>query len=722
MLFLNYFRYFIFFCLINFSGIFCCLPLNFLAAHDEHSNLMQDLMIVNYWSQRQAEKFPVTYNHLLQGGYFSMPSARMGQEGETAGGYGYIPPYIHYSVRFQLVDFLEVTGNYRIFKGVADPVLTHHGFGDFSDKGANVKLSLFSPEASRYKLPGFAIGFEDFLGTRAFKAFYFVATQVFLDQNVELSLGFGTDRIRGLFGGMSWMPFRHYQWKYLRSLAFVLEYDAIPYHDQTIEKHPKGRHKFTHWHLGVKYRLLDNIDLSLAYIRGEKLAFTLSTFYNFGMTKGIIPKFQDPLPYRAPVINQPIDGLRPEDVVAQEFFYAMRHQGFEVREIWLSYRENKKILRFKVTNALYREEKEMRTRLQSVLGALAPDNVDIIIVTLDIITIPIQEVTYQTEFLRRFRQQEMGRYELDLVSPWHEVTYINPYESKLLFKQRAEWYNIEVMPKTQTLFGSALGKFKYALGLSLGINGFLFDNIYYSTKFGYFALSDLHHISDFDILNPSQIINVRSDSINYFKQKSITIDEAYAEKIWNWGKGWYTRLSLGLFEQMYGGVAVEWLYYPVGSDFAIGMDLALLKKRHPEGIGFTNEIRKLKGFHPTYRKYTATQFFLNLYYNWRPADLQFKMSIGRFLAYDIGVRTEVSRYFPSGLQLGFWYTYTNGKDRINNSIYHDKGLFFSIPLDIFYTKTSRSRWGYGMAAWLRDVGARAFTGAEIHYLIDQERL
>ena len=92
-----------------------------------------------------------------------MPSARMGEEGEIGVGYGWGPPYINYSARFQLVDFLEVTGNYRIFKGVDDPILTRHGFGDYSDKGANVKLSLFSPEDSHYRLPGFAIGLEDFI-------------------------------------------------------------------------------------------------------------------------------------------------------------------------------------------------------------------------------------------------------------------------------------------------------------------------------------------------------------------------------------------------------------------------------------------------------------------------------------------------------------------------------------------------------------------------------
>jgi Exopolysaccharide biosynthesis protein YbjH len=165
-------------------------PENAISYDDGESSLMEDLLIVNYWNQRLNEKFPISYNHLLQGGYFSMPSARMGKEGEIGIGYGYVPPYILYNARFQLVNFLEISGNYRIFKGVADPVLTRAGFGDFSDKGANLKLSLFSAEESRYQLPGLAIGLEDFIGTKAFRACYVVLTKVFLKQNLEITLGF----------------------------------------------------------------------------------------------------------------------------------------------------------------------------------------------------------------------------------------------------------------------------------------------------------------------------------------------------------------------------------------------------------------------------------------------------------------------------------------------------------------------------------------------------
>ena len=137
-----------------------------------------------------------------------MPSARMGCEGDIGVGFAYVPPYHLWNLRCQFTDRLEVSGSYRVFSGVDDPVLTQHGFGDFSDKGANFKFSLFSPEDSGYALPGVAIGLENCFGSRAFSAQYVVMTQVFLDHKIEFSVGYGRHSIKGWFGGLCWMPFR----------------------------------------------------------------------------------------------------------------------------------------------------------------------------------------------------------------------------------------------------------------------------------------------------------------------------------------------------------------------------------------------------------------------------------------------------------------------------------------------------------------------------------
>lgn len=681
---------------------------------------MRDLLIVDYWNQCNSERLPVTFNNFQQGGYINMPSARMGAEGEIGGGYSSVPPYRIYNLRFQLLKQFELTFNYRIFKGIPDPLMGRCGFGDFSDKGANFKFSLFSPEDSHYALPGVSIGCDDFLGTRAFKAQYIVLTQVLLKYNMEFSLGYGRQRIKGFFGGISWFPFRKSPNPYLQELSFTTEYDGTDYKNKHVEPHPDGRFSKTPWNFGFKYRLWD-LDFSLAWVRGSEMAFSASGFFNFGHTKGIIPKIDDSLPYKSPVNLEEIGPLRPEDVLVQDLIYAFRDQGMEIIEAWFSYECDEKVLRLLIMNNIYREEKCVRERLNCLLSSLIPSDIDCVIVTIETDDLPVQEYHYHTAFLQAYLAKEIGRHELNILTPLREASLPNPYVSKLIFKKRKELWNIELMPKTIFLFGSSKGKLKYALGLTLALNGFLFDDLFYSFKFGYFFFSNLHDISDIDWVNPSQLVNVRTDVINYLKQKSISVDEAYVQKMMNMGNGWYARSAIGLFEIEYGGVAGEVLYYPVNSDWAVGVDAAIVKKRTYTGVGFTNRARILKGFKPHHVKFLGTQYFLTAYYDCKDISMDFKVSAGKFLAFDYGTRFEVSRYYPSGFRISFWYTYTSAHDIVNCHRYQDKGIAFSMPLDIFYTKSSRSRWGYGMSAWLRDVGVRAFTGPQLYDIINDQR-
>lgn len=723
------YRFFSLFLFFIYFPLFCFglrahewLENNIPEPRDAMSRLLDDLLIVEKCNQRLTDHLPITYNHLLQGGLFNMPSARMGEEGEMGIGYGAIPPYCLYSLRLQLVRSLEVSGNYRIFRGVDDPILTHHGFGDFSDKGANLKLALWHGEDTQFALPSLAIGLEDFMGTRAFKAYYCVATQQFLKWNLEFSIGYGCHRMRGWFGGAIWFPFRTTPLTFLSPLSIGVEYDAIPYQDELIEKHPKGRVKRSAWQWGMKYRAFDCVDISLAYIRGTQWAATISTYYQFGHTTGLLPKWGDRPPYTAPVNFHPLGSDRPAALFAQEWIYAFREQGLDISHIWLLDEEGQQVLRIHLRNHTYREEHVLRMRLHALLTSLLPSNIATIIICLETGEMPIQEWRYDALLLRRLSQEKLGTYELELLTPCLEVSRLPTYTSFLLFSRPADRWHLALIPKIRTLFGSARGKFKYALGCAANCNGNLPYNLFYSCTLGYLPLTDLQGVKDFDILNPSSLINVRSDGIRYARQRSVTLDEGYIEKLWNCGKGFYARLATGWFEPAYGGAAVEWLYYASQANWAIGMEGAVVKKRALHGIGFSKRIRKLYSVHRRrYIPFLGSQYFLNFYYDCRQIGLELRLSAGQFLARDLGISTELSRYFPSGLRIGFWYTYTNGKDIINGSIYHDKGVFFSIPLDLFCPYTSRERWGYGMSAWLRDVGASAITGHHLYDLIAQER-
>ncbi len=686
-------------------------------------DLEKDLQVVEWVNCHLNNRMPVYFNHLLYGGYWNMPSSRMGKEGDIGIGWSHVPPYDNYNLRLQLFKHVELSGNYRVFRGVEDHALSKHGFGDFSDKGANVKAAFWFPEDSQYSIPGFAIGWEDFLGTKAFEARYAVLTQVFPDWNLELSLGYGDLRINGWFGGVAWMPFRNRCNSYLKDLALVAEYDAIPYKSKSKEPHPEGRTVSSPINFGIKYRLWDCFDFSGSYVRGEKWAFSLSSFFSLGTCKGIMPKIENPLPYSAPRIFEPIGPLRPCDVLVQELYSAFEYQGMSLMQVWLSSDQcGQSILRLEVENCTWRYEDCLRERLSLLLAYLVPNNVDYVVVELQVDGLPIQEYHYKTEYLRLFADSVICPYEFSLLNRISEVSRKQYCDHRLIYKESLPRYCIEIFPKTYTAFGSAKGKFKYLLGVNFGACGYFWGDWYYSLLFGYPLVSNLHHVTDVDKINPSQLVNVRTDSINYYKHDGLTVDEAYIEKNWNLGKGNYFRTALGLFEEAYGGIAGEWLYYPVSSRFAVGIEGAYLRKRTYTGVGFTDRVRKLKGYTPTYvEPFYPSQYFVNFYYNFEQFDLDLELKGGKFLANDWGVRSEFSRYYPSGLRLYAWYTYTDGRDRVNGHIYYDKGIGFSIPLDIFLPRSCCNRYRYSISAWLRDVGAISLTGNPLYWKIRNQR-
>lgn len=689
---------------------------------EKSERLIDDLQIVEYWDCRINQRLPVFYNHLLQGGYINMPSARMGADGELAFGYSWVPPYHNWNFRAQLLKQLELTLNYRVFRGIKDPVLSEFGYGDFTDKGANAKFALFLPEDSGYLLPGIAVGLDDFLGTRAFKSRYIVATQVLLDLDLEASLGWGEWRIRGFFGGFSWMPFRRFPKSYLSTLSLCAEYDAIPYKSKTREPHPDGRVKKNPINFGVKWRLGNAVDFSASYVRGDAFAFSASTFYNFGETKGFVPKVNNPLPYRAPINCEPLGAIRSESMLSQELIYAFHDQKLELLDASIHYGCSlQKTLRLCIYNDCYRLEHLLREQLNDLLASLIPADIDRVNVVVLSEGFPIQEYHYYMPYVREYGSGSIGPYELKVLTPLCEVSYPDPLCSTPLFESHRSPYYFSLLPDLRSFFGSSKGKFKFTFGFLAGVEGYLYKDLYYCAKAGCLFFSDLHGVTGIDRLNPSQIINVRSDLPIYLNQRGLTVSELYLRKIWNLGKGWYQKVALGYFEREYGGVALELLRYPVNSRWAFGIEGALLGKRNPSGLGFTNKVRKLHGFIPSYRKFVGYQYFANLYYDWQEINMDFRLKAGKFLARDTGVRYELSRYFPSGLRLTMWYTRTNGHDRLNGQTYYDKGVMISMPLDIFYTCSSRSRWRYGMSAWLRDVGATALNGGELYYLINDQR-
>lgn len=685
--------------------------------------LERDLAVADYYQSKECIRLPTTYNYYLQGGLFAMPSARMGDDGEISFGFSTTPNYYNWNGRVQLLPLLEITGSYRVLRGVDDPLLSPHGFGDLSDKGANFKIALWKPEDSNYLLPAIAFGWDDFLGTKRFQSQYVVLTQVVPWLNLEATLGWGRERIRGFFGGIQFFPFLQLGNYWLKDFSLGIEYDATPYENIRYEPNQFARDQKSKINFGMKYRFMDFMDLSLAYLKGEKLAVSASLEYNFGHTEGFLPKCNDKLPYTSPKNFEPLNEFRPPDYFMEELYMAFCDQGLGLLDAYIYYDScNNSVLKIRFQNLKYRYFSEIEKRLIYLMSSLLPQDIDRVIAVQETYGMSIQEFDFWGLYLRQFCGRDICLYEMQTVSSVHEVTCIDSLHPVKLFHKPLQPFAYYVLPRTHTYFGSSKGKFKYATGLTLGVNGFITPwEFYYSFQLGYLLFSSLGDASDIDMLNPSQLPNVHTDIVTYEKQAGVQLDELYLQKNLAIGYGFYSRASLGYFDPAYAGFASEVLYYPLCSPFAVGVEGAVVFKRTYGGLGFTNKVRQLEGFRPTFHKFVGTQYFLDLYYDHVPCALSAKLSLGKFLANDWGARAELCRYFESGLRIFFWYTVTNGNDKVNGHTYYDKGVGFSMPLDIFFSCSSIERFGYAMSAWLRDVGYRTPVGEGLYDLIYYER-
>ncbi len=692
-------------------------------------SLLETLELIWEW-EKEPHIYPVFYNSLMIGGYIEMPSAQMNNEGTLGVGFASNSPYRYYSVAAQPYPLLELSVSYRVFVGIPDCVFGDKGYGDQADRGFNFKLAVLRAEDSEYVLPGIAVGMEDATGTSLFLSRYVVATQIFPSFNLECSLGWGSGRIHGLFGGAMWVPWRTQGPDFLRNLALVAEYDAIDYDNPKREPHPDGRSQKSKINGAIKYRLFEVVDTSISYIRGECWAATINAHYNLGDTHGWLPKMKDAPYYAAPINQEPLNTYRPHTRFISEVAYALKDQGLRLIDGHLSpaiHPEREDFLydlHLEIENPTYRSEVQVHERIAQLLAYLTPQNISRIYVVLVDSGIPVLQYTFRNRFFQDFTERRIGLAELSILSMPQDPSPFIKNDAWLIYRQNPKRFSIAFTPNYQTYFGSSQGKFKYDLGAAALCFGTLPGNIYYQTVLTMTMCSSKQNSGDFDTLNPSQLDNLISDSVRYHVPGELSVDQLYLEKNCDLGHKWFGRASVGYFQVEFGGFAGELLYYPVNSHLAVGFSGAVLKKRCYEGLRFTDTLRHFDGFTPVYRHYNwLQQYFVDFYYDLPQLQTELSLSPGRFLAGDYGARCTWTRYFSNGFQLFAWYTWTNGHDKVNGKIYHDKGIGLSIPLDFFAMRSKRSRFTYSISAWLRDVGVRSATGRPLYTTLrDQRRL
>lgn len=192
----------------------------------------------------------------------------------------------------------------------------------------------------------------------------------------------------------------------------------------------------------------------------------------------------------------------------------------------------------------------------------------------------------------------------------------------------------------------------------------------------------------FNYTNPPQdshLPRVRTHVRDYV-QNDVYVNNLQANYFQSLGNGFYGQVYGGYLETMYGGAGAEVLYRPLDSDWAFGVDANYVKQRDWRSA---QDMMK-------FTDYSVKTGHLTAY--WNPSfaqDVLVKASVGQYLAGDKGGTLEIAKRFDSGVVVGGYATITNASPDEYGEGDFTKGVYVSVPLDLFssgYNPQSRGDW------------------------------
>ncbi len=639
------------------------------------------------------KQVPVFMNYYGSIGYFAMPSARMQNEGEAAMSVSSVFPYYIVNAKIQLYSILDLFFNYLIFRDSKDSLLSPKGYGNDAERMMNFKLGIIKSSWFSYSfIPDISFGMDDYMGTKRFLSSYAVATWQLWKYMSEFSIGYGTGRKKGFFGAFLISPFLQTGFAPLKNLSFCMEYDSNNYREW-VHEHYLGKKANVPLNAGLLYQY-EGLFCSVSSIRGKKIAGSLGLKLSF--EKDLMLKSKDPsLPKRYVTSTFSNNHLHDQ----------LQGQRFKVLDI----SNCADSCYVDIENPCYREEKELKRRIVASLGCYLAQNYEIRIFQQGIY---VWKYVFSKKLIEEFRK---GKISLETLVFLVKKQTVDCGNNKIFSKNLSQISQFHIWPKLTPYFGSSTGKFKYDLGLQGGFEGML-RSVMFELNGSLTFKSSQTEIKKQDTLNPSKLLQVRSDLLEYYHQSKWHLERAYLQKNFNIFPNHFLKFSLGYFELAYGGVAIEWLYQ-LSPIFSLGVESSLHKKRNYQGMGFSKYIIQNTDTSEIKRDSLRMQYFLDLYLNIPCISSNFQFSLGQFLANDKGIKILMQKTFLTGVSVGGWITYTNAKDVINQKRYFDKGVQLRIPFDFFMSKSSKKDVSYVIPFWLRDCGVRGKTGKGLYDVV-----
>ncbi len=672
--------------------------------------------------------YPNSYNPSYSNygtlGLIQMPSARFHKAGSLGFSWSDVDPYLRGSILAYPFDWFEASYQYTdINNALYSDVPLFSGNQSYKDKSFDLKVRLLK-ESDFF--PALAIGARDLAGTGVFSSEYVVASKKLGNLDLSLGLGWGTlsrDKISnplsrissefdtreldmntkggefnvgyffsgemGVFGGAEILI------PNMKGLRFKVEYDSTDYN---LEGFPDGSSSFnlayepvrrssSPVNFGFTFPYSKFLHFKLNYVKGNTLNFGFSLQGNFGKKKGFVRKFDKAPDVPNGSIVKKLNSEKDDLFIYKSLLKYLAEEDLYLQKANLS--ENNSKLEMTYTQSTHDSYIRASGRVMHIADTILPDSVNEISISNTNAAMGMHEIVFDRQVYSKNKKTNSFQLtaKFSKVSGFHDDKKKKyGFVPKNIFPE--SYYSIS--PSVRSQIGGPDGFFFGDLRISAVTQTILKKGLTFTTASSIGVYDNLDELS----LNPDSILpHVRTDIVSYLKEgRKFSLNRAQLNSFYAPFQDVYTKLSVGILEEMFGGFGGEVLWRPFDKDFAVGAEVWRVKQRDYD--------MRLK-----FRDYEVSTGYINFYYREPKSSIVLAVKGGRFLAGDSGFNFDFSRIFPSGLRLGAFFALTDiSEDEFGEGSF-DKGFYFHIPIHVFLTNHQRGLENFGLRPITRDGAA-----------------
>ena len=582
--------------------------------------------------------FAITASNTGLTGLWEYPTAEMPGDGQGRFGLTKATPYGFYFLDLAWLPWLEVNARFDTFNSI------YTGQGRrYMDKAIDLKFMLWhTKDPDKWYLPSLAGGVVDMMGTELMKAYYGAATWRY--GKFAATIGYGSDRLNGVFGGV--------EWDIDNWLTLKAEYSPLDYKQDIVsgrrvltdDKLPKKK-----YNAGLVIKAPWGTEAAVSYQRGREWVFGISQRIDLaGPYIGNHRKtFDTPGDARVPCW----DGLDKDKLISRI------KNGIEkyirVRDVDVKIESDKKQhnLYLAYENYGYSSHAEAMTRILVLLSAVMPDIDELTLIHKNA-GIPVVKATFPGNLLFDIRTRSLRKEDpmKTAIFGWVDSSKaIEEPDAKNLLDKKAK-HELKAMvvyePRLdQTLWEAYMDRWN----IDLVYQG-RYKNGWQSIVDVRFPIIDHVDTSDYMGIYWEKDLN---DKIRLQKAGLM-----YANKYSKNGRAWFFADGGWLDEEWFGLNA--WArYYGGDGSWWIGARLGLFRDRDPYSFaGFADGVLaylygRMWDLHVVEGSEWYYTGWLQAGYHLDALDLDLNLSWGQYIDRDRGFKYEITRHWDD-TAIGFW--------------------------------------------------------------------